>query len=210
MDNGTAQQRRFFDQHALSRLLRLRIWKSLGQLLEDIEDDTIHSQLQCAAFVAKLKLAPVILTNIEFGGDNHQDSGLLNETNQTLAMLKALDEYWRVIHELGIEDEVFFANLDVFGRNPSSDGNGRSHHGDFVSGLMVGTHLNGGVVGGWTANSSVQATDQFTNGTSADADIDAEETLAAYYRTIMDAAGVPSDRQELRLPTGTAVESITV
>ena len=211
LDNGTAQQRRFFDQHALSRLEATDFGNSLGQLLEDIDDDTIHSQLQCAAFVAKLKLAPVILTNIELGGDNHQDAGLLNETNQTLAMLKALDDYWKVIHELGIEDDVFFANLDVFGRNPSSDGNGRSHHGDFVSGLMMGTHLNGGVVGGWTANGSVQATGiNSTNGTSADADIDAEETLAAYYRTIMDAAGVPSDKQDLRLPTGSTVESVAV
>ena len=68
---------------------------------------------------------------------------------------------------------------------------------------MVGTHLNGGVVGGWTANSSVQATGiNSTNGTSADADIDAEETLAAYYRTIMDAAGVPSGQARIEIANG--------
>jgi len=208
-DSGTAQQLRFFDQHAASRREAADFGSALGQLLDDITDDSIQSQMRCAAVVAKLRLAPVIMTDMAFGGDNHQDAGLLTETNQTLAMIAALDSYWKAIHELGVADDVFFATLDVFGRDPRSDGNGRSHYGDFVSGLMVGTHLQGGVVGGWEMEDKARATGiNSVTGSSVDADINANETLSAYFKTIMNAAGVPADRQEIRLPTGITVASV--
>ena len=210
-ENGTAQQRRFFDQHAASRREAAEFGSSLGTLLEDITDDSIQSQMRCAAIVAKLRLAPVIIINTDFGGDNHQDAGLISETNQTLAMIAALDTYWKSIHELNVAEDVLFANLDVFGRNPRSDGNGRGHYGDFVSGLMVGTHLKGGVVGGWEVSDQARATGiHASTGSSIDANIEAEDTLLAYYKTIMNAAGVPSERQDIRLPTGTLVSSVVV
>ena len=110
---------------------------------------------------------------------------------------------------MGIADEVFFANLDVFGRSPKSDGNGRSHYGDFVSGMMVGTNLQGGTVGGWEVDGKARATGiNSTTGSSDNVDIAANETLSAYYRTIMNAAGVSVERQEVRLPTGTLVSSV--
>ena len=208
--NGTRQQLRFFDQHAASRREAADFGSVLGQLLEGIVDDSIQSQMRCAAIIAKLRLAPVIMINTNFGGDNHQDAGLLNETNETLAMVAALDGYWQAIHDLNVADDVLFASLDVFGRSPHSDGNGRNHYGDFVSGLMIGTHLQGGVVGGWTLDGKVKATGiNASTGASVDADIDAQDTLPAYFKTIMNAVGVPVDRQAVRLPTGTAVASVT-
>ena len=209
-ETGTAQQRRFFDQHAASRIEAADFGSALGDLLVDITDDSIESQMRCAAVIAKLSLAPVVMVDMAFGGDNHQDAGLLTETNQTLEMIAALDAYWTAIHDLGVADEVVFANLDVFGRDPNSDGNGRSHYGSFVSGMMVGTHLQGGVVGGWALEGKATATGiNSETGAPEDADIPADETLPAYFRTIMDAAGVSPDRQEVRLPTGTRVSSVT-
>ena len=207
--NGTHQQRRFLDQHALSRREAVDFGSALGQLLEDIADDSIMSQMRCAAIVAKLRLAPVIVVDTNFGGDNHQDGGLLEETNGTLQMVAALDEYWNTIHSLDIADDVMLATLDVFGRNPRSDGNGRSHYGDFVSGLLVGTHLNGSVVGGWAVDGKVKATGiNSVNGSSTETDISPDDTLQAYFRTMMDVAGVPHERQDLRLPTGRVVSSV--
>ena len=210
-ENGTAQQRQFFDQHAASRQEAADFGSVLGQLLEDIADDSLHSQMRVAAIVAKLKLAPVVITDIAFGGDNHQDSGLLNETNQTLEMIAALDTYWKTIYDLGIGNDVVFANLDVFGRDPKSDGNGRSHFGDFVSGMMIGSNLQGGVVGGWSVDDKARATGiNTTNGSSVNPDITPLETLPAYYKTIMSAAGVPEDRLDIRIPTGTVVSSVKI
>ena len=72
---------------------------------------------------------------------------------------------------------------------------------------MVGTHLRGGVVGGWEMDGKPKATGiNAATGSVVDADIDANETLPAYYRTLMDAAGVSAERQELRLPTGKTVD----
>ena len=208
-DGGTAQQLRFFDQHAASRREAADFGSALGQLLEDIDDDSLRSQMRCAAVIAKLRLAPVIMVDMAFGGDNHQDAGLLSETNQTLEMIDALDAYWKAIQAMGIVDDVLFANLDVFGRDPESDGNGRSHYGDFVSGMMVGTHLQGGVVGGWEFDDKARATGvNARTGSADDVDIPADETLPAYYRTIMAAAGISEERQAVRLPTGTVVSSV--
>ena len=209
LEGGTAQQLRFFDQHAASRREAVDFGSTLGQLLEDITDDSIASQMRCAAVVAKLRLAPVVLIDAAFGGDNHQDTGLLAETNQTLAMVAALDVYWTAIHKMGVADDVVFASLDVFGRDTRSDGNGRSHHGEFVSGMLVGTHLAGGLVGGWEVDGKARATGiSSQTGGVEEADIAAQDTLPAYFKTIMDAAGVAVDRQEVRLPTGTVVESV--
>ena len=208
-NSGTPQQLRFFDQHASSRREAADFGNALGQLLEDIADDSIQSQMRCAAMIARLRLAPVILINTNFGGDNHQDAGLLSETNETLAMVAALDVYWHAIHDLQVADQVMFASIDVFGRDPRSDGNGRSHYGDMVSGLMVGTHLQGGLVGGLEVTDKARASGiNAATGTSVDADIDANDTLTAYYRTIMNAAGLPPERQAQRLPTGTLVTSV--
>lgn len=207
--NGTAQQRRFFDQHAASRGEAAEFGDRLGALLSGIDDDSIQSQMECAAIVAKLRLAPVVLINLDFGGDNHQDAGLVRETNQTLAMVAALQHFWDAIIAEDVVDDVVFANLDVFGRDPRSDGNGRGHYGDFVSGLMLGTHLRGGVVGGWERSNGAKATGiNATTGAAVGADIEPDDTLAAYFRTVLNAAGVPEDRQEVRLPTGTLVSSV--
>ena len=206
---GTRQQLRFFDQHAASRREAADFGSALGQLLEDIADDSIQSQMRCAAVIAKLRLAPVIIINTNFGGDNHQDAGLLNETNATLEMIAALDGYWRSIRDLDIADDVVFANLDVFGRDPRSDGHGRSHYGDFVSGLMVGTHLQGGVVGGFEVDGKARATGiNSVTGAADGADINAADTLPAYFKSIMNIVGIAPDRQAVRLPTGVAVSSL--
>ena len=209
--NGTARQRRFLDQHASSRRQAAVFGESLGQLLEGINDDSIESQLKTAAIIAKLRLAPVIVTNFEFGGDNHQDAGLTNETAETLRMIKALDTYWKSIRDFEIADDVFYANLDVFGRTPTQRGSGgRGHYGAWASGMIIGTHLRGGVVGGlsFEGGKAVASGLNTTTGSDLNPNISAQETLNAYYKTLMRVAGVPSERRDVRLPTGQEVTSL--
>ena len=89
---------------------------------------------------------------------------------------------------------VVFANLDVFGRDPNSD-DGRSHYGSFVSGMMVEPPA-GGVVGGWALEGKATATGISQKREHPKMDIPADETLPAYFRTIMDAAGVSRRQSE--------------
>ena len=73
----------------------------------------------------------------------------------------------------------------------------------------MGTHLNGSVVGGWAVDGKVKATGiNSVNGSSTETDISPDDTLQAYFRTMMDVAGVPHERQDLRLPTGRVVSSV--
>ena len=69
--------------------------------------------MRCAAVIAKLSLAPVVMVDMAFGGDNHQDV-VLTETNQTLEMIVYL-MHTESPSTTCVADEVVFANLDVFG-----------------------------------------------------------------------------------------------
>jgi len=99
---GTAEQRRFLDQHASSKVQAAAFGDGLGQLLEGITDDTIESQMKTALVIAKLKLAPVVVVDLEFGGDGHGDSSLSDEAAETLRSIKAMHAYWTSAKELDV------------------------------------------------------------------------------------------------------------
>jgi len=207
---GTPAQRRFFDQQASSREKAASFGQSLGQMLVDIVDDTIESQLKTALILAKLRLAPTIITGYALGGDNHSDADLTQESAETLQMVKALDTYWKNAGDLGVLDDVVFATVDVFGRGCRRGvKGGRGHHGDMTAGLVLGAHLQGGVVGGITTESGTARASGIHSATggATDADVAPEDTLRSYYKTLLRVAGVPAERREVRIPTGTEVTS---
>ncbi len=208
---GTAQQKRFLDQYASSKQQASAFGDQLGQMLEGIVDDTIESQLRTAVMIAKLRLSPVVVTNYSFGHDNHSDFDLSFEAGETLKMIKALDTYWKVANEMGVVDDTLYATVDVFGRTPKRGSKGgRGHYGSFTSGLIVGTHLEGGVIGGIDASGgkAVASGINSTTGSSESPDVAPEDTLNAYYRTLMGLVGVPPERREVRIPKGKEVLSM--
>ena len=74
---------------------------------------------------------------------------------------------------------------------------------------MVGTHLQGGVVGGFEIDGKARATGiNSVTGAADGADINAADTLPAYFKSIMNIVGIAPDRQAIRLPTGVAVSSL--
>ncbi len=206
--HGTSAQRRFFDQHASSRTQAAAFGDGLGQLLEDVDGDDLENQLRTAVVIAKLRLSPVVVVGLHFGGDGHGDSDLSEETAQTLTSLKAMHAYWNAASDLGVLDETFYATATVFGRdNRRSASGGRGHNGPLCAGLLVGTHSQGGVVGGFdlTGRSATSAAFNSTTGTTFDPDVHADDSLASYYRTVMRLAGVPEAMREVRLPNAREV-----
>ncbi|MEM9187593.1 MAG: DUF1501 domain-containing protein [Myxococcota bacterium] len=208
---GTPEQRRFLDEYVASRSQAAAFGTGLGTLLEEIVDDSIDSQLRVAAALAKLRIAPVIVTNYSFSGDNHYPGGLTDEAARSLTMMQSLDRFWRALQDFGILDDVLFATADVFGRTARiNPGNGRGHYGNLASGLIIGTHLSGGVVGGYefTDNNKAYASGiNSTTGKSDAPDIPPSDTLAAYFKSVMRAAGVPEERREVRFPENPEVTS---
>ncbi|MEM6533935.1 MAG: DUF1501 domain-containing protein, partial [Myxococcota bacterium] len=149
--NGTAEQKRFMDSKASSRSQAAAFGADLGQLLSEINSDSIENELLAAVAIAKLRLAPVIATTYSFGRDNHSDADLTIESRESIQMVKALDSYWKAAKSLNTLDDTVFATVDVFGRTPKRAGKGgRSHEGQFTSGLVLGNSLTGGVVGGFS------------------------------------------------------------
>lgn len=209
--SGTPNQRRYLDRHASSRREALAFGEGLAELLEDITDDGIESQLKAAVAVAKLRLAPVIVTSFSFSGDNHGDADLTHEATHSLSMIRSLDAFWQSAKQLDVADDLLYATLTVFGRDTRrGKSGGRGHNGELCSGLILGRHVQGGVVGGIAAEGSNGACTgiQSSTGSSTDPDIAPADTLNAYYRTLMRLAGVPADRREARVPQGTEVLSL--
>ncbi|MEL6348486.1 MAG: hypothetical protein AAFV53_35595 [Myxococcota bacterium] len=208
-DNGSAQQMRFLREHANSREDAAAFGYALGDLLTHIESDREIDQLRAALAIAKLNIAPVVITKYAFSGDNHGDATLVDETEDTFRMLAAIDAYWSEMKAMGLQDQVWLATADVFGRDTFLK-NGRGHHGKLTTGLMLGTQLNGGVIGGHelAEKNAVFATSiNATTGSPDSPDIDADDTLNAYYKTVMMAAGVPAEQRETRFPYSKEVTS---
>lgn len=209
--HGTPVQKRYLDRHASSRKQALAFGERLAELLEAITDDSIESQLKTAAAIAKLKLAPVVVTGYSFGGDNHSDSDLTIESGHSLSMIRSLDAYWKAARDLQVLDSTLYATLTVFGRDTERGAKGgRGHNASLCSGIILGKHVRGGVVGGIAdEGKNGHCTGINTsNGSSVDPDVAPDETLDSYYRTLMRLSGVPVERREVRLPTGKEVRSL--
>ncbi|MEL6545547.1 MAG: hypothetical protein AAFQ82_13030, partial [Myxococcota bacterium] len=115
--NGTETQKRYLDRHASSRKQAREFGDGLAELLAGITDDSITSELRAAVAVAKLRLAPVVVTSFRFTGDNHSDAFLSEEVNHTLAMVNSVDAFWKEASAMGVINDVVFATLNVFGRS---------------------------------------------------------------------------------------------
>ena len=207
--SGTPNQRRFFDEHALSQIQAQDFGVALGKLLETVEDDSIDNQLRVALALARLRLAPVIVTHFSFSGDNHSDD--LIEVDLTLKMMRSLDLFWSTAKEFDVLDDIVFATATVFGRDMVIKDEGRGHHPDCTSGLILGTHLSGGVVGGYDVSSGIAKASDINTATGKpdSADVPADDSLAVYYRSMMRAIGVPQERRAVRFPSHPEVTSFS-
>lgn len=210
--SGTAKQRAYLDNHALTRLQARDLGENLGDALNQISGNGFVNQLRAAAAFIRLRVSPVVVVEHDFGGDNHSDAQLEAEATETLDSLDALVQYWQFIQDEGIQDVVNFATLDTFGRTPlRNEEGGRDHYGDMTLGLIHGRDIKPGMIGGLTTNNKdlpVAMGINSSDGSTLNADIDPEATLSAYGKTIMKAAGIADDRLDLRVPTGKVITAL--
>jgi len=211
--NGSAAQKRFLDQHVSSRQQALTLGDELGSLLGNVVADDQENQVRAALALFKVNLAPVVVMEHTFSGDNHGDRNLRDEVESSLDAINMLNTYWQLVQEYGLRDRVTYATINVFGRNARRNGRGgRNHAGNFTTGFIHGTHLKGGVVGGLeTSNNNrlllARGINHNTGGV-ANPTISATNTLAAYSKTMMSAAGISEARCNARIPDSRIVTSI--
>jgi Protein of unknown function (DUF1501) len=197
--NGSSAQRDFLDRYATSQQQARSISQSLLNTLANITDNSPNSQVAAAVVLFRMNVSPVISIHIPFGGDNHTDTSLANETKQTVSGVAAIGNLWTQLNAAGLQDRVTFAMMNVFGRTLSAarNTNGRDHQGDHHVTVLIGKPFKGGVVGGLEpTNSDYRAMSIDSSSGAAVAagagDVPFSDTLAALGKTL--AAGCGVDR----------------
>jgi hypothetical protein len=213
--SGTAAQRSILDQYAISQTQA----RSLStQLLGDLSAIVggARADLNIAASVLfKMNVSPVIVGSYSFGGDNHGDVGLTNETTQTVASLQAVGDLVTRLTSHGLQDSVTIAMQNVFGRtlsiaSHSGNADGRNHNANHHCSVFIGSAFKSAVIGGVTLHASgkdyrAQGIDSISGLGSDSADIPYEETLASVGKTLGVAAGVSQSLLDDQITKGKVI-----
>ncbi|MEO6603407.1 MAG: DUF1501 domain-containing protein [Polyangiaceae bacterium] len=214
--HGTRAQRQFLDRFALGREQARQLGGDLAGLLQRLpvdaeEKNSAADQVIAAVALIKLRVAPVVTIHLPFGGDNHGDSDLSTERDQTLASVAALGNLWTELTAQGLQESVTFASLNVFGRTLERNGSGgRNHNQNHHVMALFGKHIKPGVIGGVAATNhgfSALPIDSKTGKGHERGDIAPSASLAAAARTLGHALGISQDRLDFRMGAGALVQA---
>ncbi len=194
-------QKAILDQYALSQA---QVRSLSQQLLSDLASisGTTRTDLNIAAVVLfKMNVSPVAVATFSFGGDNHGDVGLANETQGTVASVAGISDFVSRLTTYGLQDQVTIALQNVFGRtlsvaNHSGNADGRNHNANHHCSVFIGKPFKSAVIGGVTLNNNkndYRATG-FDSASGAvndtGGDVPYTDTLSSVGKTLALAAGV--------------------
>lgn len=208
--NGASQaQRAYIDALVTSQKQIRNINQELLNQLSSISDNTITSQITAALALVQMKVTPVVAIHIPFGGDNHHDAALATETAQTVSGVAAIGTLMAGLASAGLQDQVSFVSLNVFGRTLGpANTDGRQHNQNHQVSIAIGKPFKGGVIG---AVGPVQgdygalAIDSKTGQGVAGGDIAALDTLASFGKTTLAAVGVDAATIDSVITSGTVI-----
>jgi uncharacterized protein (DUF1501 family) len=159
-----------------------------------------------------MNVSAVISVHIPFGGDNHFDAGLANETQQTVSGMQSLAALMSALQAASnangsLIDQVSFVSLNVFGRTLGpSNTDGRGHNDAHQLSLAIGKPFAGSIIGGIGPVApdfgclSIDSTTGAANG-----DIQPPDTLASFGKTVMTAVGIDPTYIDSVIPSGKVV-----
>ena len=147
--NANPAQQSYIDSLVTSQRQVRNINQNLLGQLTAIKDNSAASQMLAAVTLIQMKVTPVIAVHIPFGGDNHRDVGLANETTQTGAGVATIATLMQLLQATGLQDLVTFVSLNVFGRTLGpANTDGRQHNPNHQVSITIGKPFRGGVMGG--------------------------------------------------------------
>ena len=210
--DATPAQRAYIDSLVSSQREVRNLDQSLLNSLSSIVDNSAASQVLAAVTLIQMKVSPVISIHIPFGGDNHRDLGLADETQQTASGVQTIALLMQLLDSAGLSDRVLFASLNVFGRTLGpGNSDGRQHNENHQVSVTIGKSLRAGVVGGIepvAKDYGAMSIDSKTGLASPDGDIVAGETLAAYGQTLLASLGVDSATISSRITRGKVISGL--
>ena len=199
-------QQQYIDSLVTSQQQVRNIKQNLLDALSSIKDNSADSQVLAALTLIQMNVAPVISIHIPFGGDNHRDIALANETTQTVSGVASIASLMSQLQSLGLQDKVAFMSLNVFGRTIGpGNTDGRQHNQNHQVSIAIGKPFKGAVVGGVAPVGSDYGATPINSKTGAGGsggDIQAIDTLSAFAMTMLSAVG--GDPTVLTSPTATA------
>ncbi|MEZ4472612.1 MAG: DUF1501 domain-containing protein [bacterium] len=213
---GTRAQRDFLDQYARSQHQARQLGQSLGALLQGIpadpdEPNSAADQVRAAAAMASLRVAPAYVLTIPFGGDNHADPGLVDETEQTIAGIAAFRLLWDELVRLGLQDEVTVCQWNVFGRTFETRGNaGRNHNSLAHTAMILGPRVQPGLYGALVRQGddwAAQGIDPRTGQGVGNGGIPPGETLASLGKTLCAAVGLDAATIDADIRAGQVIRA---
>jgi hypothetical protein len=191
--DATPAQRAFIDSMVTSQQQVRNINQSLIDALTSIKDNTAASQVLAAITLIQMKVTPVVSIHIPFGGDNHRDVGLANETAQTVSGVATIASLMQQLSAAGLADNVSFLSLNVFGRTIGpGNTDGRQHNANHQVSIAIGKPFLGGVIG---AIGPVQSDygalpiDSKTGNGTTSGDVTAADSLPSFGRSMLAAVG---------------------
>ncbi|MEO1273236.1 MAG: DUF1501 domain-containing protein, partial [Myxococcota bacterium] len=208
---GTPAHTAWLDRVATSRDQVAQIDSSLISRFDQINDNSPQAQVDAAIALILMRVAPVITIHVPFGGDSHNDSGLIQERYETISGLQALNYLFSELESAGLTDRVTVANLNVFGRTLAKKGtDGRDHNLNHHVMMISGAHVSPGVFGGIErAGNDFGATpiNSATGMGSDSGDIPREETLESAAKTLARTLGLPQERIDQRILGGRVIQA---
>jgi hypothetical protein len=192
--SATKAQRDYIDSLVTSQTQVRSIEQNLLDQLTSITDNSPASQIVAAITLIQMKVTPVVAVHIPFGGDNHRDVALANETAETISGVATIASLMAQLSSAGLTDKVTFLSLNVFGRTIGpGNTDGRQHNANHQVSIAIGKAFRGGVIGGVAPfNNDYGATslDSKTGASSPNGDVTAIGTLAAFGQTALVGAGI--------------------
>jgi hypothetical protein len=206
--NGASPaQRQFIDSMVTSQSHVRQIDPDYLGALAQIQDNSEASQILAAIALIQMKVTPVVAVHFSFGGDNHNDTALANETAATQSGVSSIATLMQALASAGLSDKVTFASLNVFGRTMAAQHtNGRDHNKNHQVSLVIGKGFRGSVIGG------VQPVDGDYGATGIDpqsggigSGIQPSDTLVSWARTVMTGVGIDDSVVTQQVSSGTVI-----
>ena len=196
-NGATKAQQQYIDSLVTSQAQVRNIRQDLLNELSTITDNSINSQILAAVALIQMKVTPVLAVHIPFGGDNHRDINLADETSQTISGVAAIGSLMSQLKAAQLQDQVTVMSLNVFGRTlNASNTDGRSHNPNHQVSFTIGTPFRAGVVGGVApvgGDYGAVAIDSKTGKAASGGDVAAVDTLASFGQTMLAGLGVAPD-----------------
>jgi len=200
-------QKNFIDSLVTSQAQVRKIDPNFLSSLSQIQDNDEPAQILAAVALIQMRVTPVVTVHFNFGGDNHNDTALGNESARTQSGVASIVSLMQALSQAGLSDKVTFGTLNVFGRTLGpSHTNGRDHNKNHQVSLAIGRAFRSSVIGGVAkVDDDYGATgiDPVSGGVGTG--IQPADSLASWARTFMVGCGVDEDVVNQQITSGTVI-----